>query len=78
MGGSVTNLFQIPGFPRQMTTGGLSRAKKWLQCEKTEDDRKELVKKVLDKNEDLEKKRNEVNINNLKSIKEKSTKKKKK
>lgn len=45
---------------------------------KTEDDRKELVKKVLEKNEEIEKKRNEYNINSLKEIKEKSTKKKRK
>lgn len=38
----------------------------------TEDDRKELVKKVLEKNEEMEKKRNTQNIDNLKTTKEKS------
>jgi hypothetical protein len=37
-----------------------------------EDDRKALVKKVLEKNEEMEKKRNTQNIDNLKTTKEKS------
>ena len=43
-----------------------------------EDDRKALVKKVLEKNEEMEKKRNTQNIDNLKTTKEKSKRLRKK